>query len=312
MALVLLLGGFGLLALPACARRFGRRLAPPEWARLSATLLAAGAGVVWVFAGLLAAPTLLRAAGIHHLAQTCERVLAPLTPGGTPVGWSALTVAVSLPLLMAVGAARTWRARRRFHIEPGLGAHRPYGHHVLVVLPADEPLALSVPGSPSQIIVSQGLVERLSPRELAAVVRHEAVHLDHGHEHFLTLAAALEHAFFLVPFVTRSTRTLRTALERWADEVAAGETGAERMELREALLGVTTAVVDPTVAAFGAAETVIERLEALDGGVRRPSILGRVAVYLPTLAVSAVALVAVAVWAGDVSSAFATPGSCPA
>jgi Zn-dependent protease with chaperone function len=311
VALVLLLAGLGLLALPGAARRLGRQLVPAEWARLSAGLLLGGAAVVWLSAVLFAAPTVLRTLGVPHLAEACERMLGPLTPGGPAVGWTALAVVVALPVLSVVGFVRARREQRRFHIEPWLGQHERFGGHDVVTLPTDELLALSVDGCQSQIVVSRGLVAALSPSELAAVLRHEAAHLEHRHHRFLLLASALEHGFAVVPFVGRSTRALRAALERWADEAAAGGECGSRAVLRNALLGVTMAIVNPAVAAFAAAETVIERLDALDGDAGRPSGLRRAAVYLPALAVSAAVLVAFGVWAGNVQALLAMSGRCP-
>ena len=311
MALVLLLGGLSLLALPGAARRPGRRLDPAEWARLSAALLMVGAAVTWFSVVLFAAPTVLRAVGVPDLADACERMLGPLAPGGPTVGWSALVLAVALATLTGSGAGRARRDQRRFHIEPWLGEHERLDGHDLVVVPTDELLALSVDGHPSQIVVSRGLVGTLSPSELTAVVRHEAAHLDHRHQRYLLLAAALEHGFAVVPFVGRSTRALRAALERWADETAAGAEGESRAVLRAALLGVTMAIVNPAAAAFGAAETVMERLAALDGDVSRPSALRRAAVYLPAVTVSAAVLVALGAWAGDLRALLAMSGRCP-
>lgn len=311
MAVVLLLGGLCLLALPGAARRLGRQFAPCEWARLSAVLLVTGAVVVWLSAVLFAGPTVLRAAGIPRLAEACERMLEPLAPGGPIMGWSAFALVLALPLLTGVGVARARRDQRRFQIEAGLGEHHRFGPHELVVLPTDEVLALSVAGCSSQIVVSQGVVDTLSPSELAAVVRHEAAHLEHRHQRFLLLAAALEHGFAVVPFIRPSTRALRTALERWADEVAAGEDSASRAVLRRALLGVTLALVNPAVAAFAAAETVIERLDALDGRVTRPSIVRRAAVYLPAAMVSTAVLLALGAWASDLWALLAMSGRCP-
>lgn len=311
MAIVLLLGGLCLLALPGAVRRLGRQLAPAEWAWLSAALLAAGAVVVWWSAVLFAGPTVLQAAGVPHLAEACERMLQPLAPGGPAVGWSAFALVLALPALTAVGAARARRAQRQFHVEAGLGEHQRFGPHDLVVLPTHELLAWSVTGCCSQIVVSKGLVDTLSANELMAVVRHEAAHLEHRHQRFLLLAAALDHGFAVVPFVRGSTRALRAALERWADEVAAGEEGLSRAVLRSALLGVTLALANPAVTAFAAAEMVIERLDALDGEVTRPSILRRTAVYLPTALMSVAVLVALGAWAGDVWALLAMSGACP-
>lgn len=311
MALTLLLGGLVLLALPGLVRGLGRQLHPAEWVRLSTGLLVGGALVVEVSVVLFAAPTVLRAVGIPDLAEACERMLRPLAPGGATMGWSAAVVAAFLPVFTAVGIVRARRAQRRFRIESWLGEHRPSGDSDLVVLPTEEVLAFSVDGSPAQIVVSQGLINSISPEELAAVVRHEAAHLDHRHGRFLVVASAMEHAFAWLPFVARSTRSLRSGIERWADEVAAGSATSSRAVLRDALLGVTLAIVDPAVAAFGPAETVVERLDALDGNANHPSTLRRSAVYLPVVVVAAGVLFTLGAWTSELRGVIAMSGSCP-
>lgn len=312
MGLVLLASGLALLALPGLTRRLARRLPPEAWARGSALTLAAGAVVLELAALLHAAPTLLRALGVPALASACERVLGPLAPGGPWTGWTAAAVALTVPALGGIGLARARSVRRATRIESWLGRHEPFAGHELVVLPTDEVLAVSVPGQPGQIVVSEGLAEALSPAELRAVLRHEAAHLDHRHQRYLLLATALEHAFPLFPPVRRSTAILRTALERWADEEAAGETPAEREALRDALLGLTGALVAPELAAFSAAQTVFERLRAMEGALPRPSLARHVAVHAPAAAIGLAVLVATGAWAGEMRLLLAMAGRCPA
>src|SRR5581483_3338883 len=264
MLLVLLLGGVTLLALPGAARRLGRQLEPAEWARLCLFALVAGAIAIEAAFVLVAAPTALRAAGVPALAAACERMLRPLTPGGPGIGWTAVGAAVAVPVMAGFGALRTRRTQRRCWIEPWIGQHEPLDGHELVVLPTPMPLALAVSDPHPQIVVSEGLVDVLSPAELDAVLRHEAAHLTCGHHHYLRCAGALDHAFSFVPFARRSTKALRAALERWADESAAGVASSSRATVRSALLEVTRVQIDPAIAAFSAAETLVERLDALD------------------------------------------------
>ena len=311
MAIVLLIGGFCLLALPAIARRLGRHLDPAEWARLCAGLLGCGAAVFQFALVLMAMPMVARAAGFPELAHVCERMLGVMAPGAGPVGWAAAAVAVILTLLAVRGAWQARRTQRQFRIEPELGEHRPYGCHELVVLPIDSLIALSVGACPGQIVVSRGLVDTLPPAELAAVVRHEAAHLDHGHHRFLLLAAAVEAAFGRFPLVRRSVVALRTALERWADEDAAGAHETGRSTVRSALVGLALAVVDPAVAAFNGVDDVVERLDALEAPTPRPSLARRFAVYAPVIIVSVGVLVAIGGWAGHVRAMLAVAGRCP-
>ncbi|MGH2660373.1 MAG: M56 family metallopeptidase [Actinomycetota bacterium] len=310
MGLVLLVAGLGLLALPALTRQPARRLRPDAWARGSALTLAGGAVVFELAAVLHAAPTVLRTFGVSALASACERLVGPLAPGGPWTGWPATAIAVTVPVLGWVGLARVRAVRGATRIESWLGHHEPFAGHELVVLPTPEVLAVSVPGRPGQIVVSEGLVEALAPVELAVVLRHEAAHLDHRHERYLLLATALEHAFTFLPPVRRSTATLRTALERWADEEATGEDVSQREALRAALLSLSGALDAPELAAFSAAQTVFERVRAMASAPPRPSLLRRVAIYAPGFALGLAVLVATGAWAGEVRLVVAMAGRC--
>jgi Peptidase family M48 len=129
--------------------------------------------------------------------------------------------------------------------------------------------------------VTNGLIAALSDDELAAVFRHEVAHLQHRHQRYLLLARAVERSLGLLPLVRRATAALRCAVERWADEEAAGGDATGRAHVRAALLRVVELVTMPEVAAFTTPGTVAERLEALqadpDGGrlvVRRTLVYG--------------------------------------
>lgn len=312
MLVALIAGGLALLALPGATRRLGRGLDPAEWSRLCSLALAAGAAVLELAVVLLAAPTVLRSVGVPALAAACERMLAPLTPGGPLAGWSAAALALALPGRSLLGVLRARRSYRTFRIEGWLGEHTTFGAHELVVLPTDEPLALTVDGYAPQIIVSEGLVAVLTGEELDAVLRHEAAHLRHHHQRPLLLATAVEHGFGFLPFVRRSAGTLRIALERWADEEAAGELGQERSTVRGALLGMTRALVAPAaVASFSAAETVMERLDALEAAPPHPSRWRRMALYVPGVLLGGLVLLSLGTWAGEVRALLAMTGRCP-
>ncbi|MGH9120259.1 MAG: M56 family metallopeptidase, partial [Acidimicrobiales bacterium] len=273
--------------------------------------LAAGAATIELAAVLLAAPTVMRAAGVPLVAAVCERMLGPLAPGGGAAGWTAAAASVLLPALALVGAYRVRRAQQALRAEPWLGGGRRHGPHRVVVLPTDQPFAASVPGPDAQIVVSEGLLAALGPDEVEAVFRHEAAHLDRGHHRYLLLAAALDHALFVVPPVRWSTEALRVAIERWADEEAAGADRASRRVLRRALVGVTAALVaEPGIAAFTAADAVAERLTALDGDAPRPTGLAHATLYAPGAALVVVAVATVIVLGADYGAVLATAGIC--
>ena len=312
MTVGLLLAAAGFLTLPLWTRRLGRRLNPSTWARLCLAAMIVGGATVELAAVLFALPTVLRAAGVPELARACERMLAPLTPGGAWAGWTAAAAALTIPALAMVGLRRARATYVGVRAEPALGEHHPFAGHDCVVLPTAEPLAVSVAGEPGQIIVSQGLVDHLAPAELAAVLRHEAAHLDHGHADYLLAATALDHAFAFLPFVRRSTAALRLALERWADEVAAGPDPARRSELVDALLAVGHLLVGGTeLAAFSSADSMAERVEALQRGPSSVSFAQRAALLVPGTTLGVTLVVALGAWVRDAHIVLAMAGRCP-
>lgn len=311
MAPVLFLAGFGLLALPGAARRLGRRLAPAEWSRLCVAALVGGALAIELSVLLYAAPTVLRFIGVAGLADICERALGAFLPGGARLGWPAAVIAVAFPALTAVGAIRAHRRQRAVHVEACLGEHGSFCGHALVLLPTDSAVAFCSRGPTPQIVVSQGLVESLGRDELEAVLRHEAAHLEHGHQRILIMTSALEHSLGVLPFVRRSTAALRTALERWADETAAGSCAGARAVVRRALLSVTATMLARAVPAFSAADNLAERLVALGEAPPEPTLARRVVAYAPAVFISAAVVVAISASAGDAGHLLAWTHHCP-
>jgi hypothetical protein len=282
MTLLLLLCGLGLLVVPACARPVGRRLPPSEWAKACAGLLGIGAILVEASLALQAAPTVLRAVGLEGVAELCEHALGPVAPGGVPVGVGAGVAAIVVALLAghwALAARRGWRMVR---VEPGIGWHARVAGHELVALPSGEPVAFSTAGRPGQVVLSHGLIAALSAAELAAVLRHELAHLHHRHQRYLLLAGAVQRSFGLLPLVRSATAALRCAVERWADEEAAGGDAAGRASVHAALLRLAELAAVPEVAAFTTPGTVAERLDALraspTGGL---PVVRRAVIYVP-------------------------------
>lgn len=312
MAVAIALTGLAFLALPGVTRRWGRSLAPREWARLCGGAMLVGLTMLELGVVLVAAPTFLRVAGVPALASACERTFVPLLPGGAVAGWIAAAIAVTVPLLSAVGLVRARRSHDAVRIEPTLGEHLCAGDHELVVLPTDRFVAVSVDGDPPQIVVSTGLIDVLDRDQFDAVLRHEAAHLDHGHERYLLLATVVEHALAAFPPARRSASTLRIALERWADEAAAtSESACSRRSLRDALLGMTAAVVaPPPVAAFSPLESLEERVEALSTPPRRSSAARRTLISAPGMILGGVAVVALGAFVGDVQAVVAMAGRC--
>jgi Zn-dependent protease with chaperone function len=312
MTLLLLGFGLGLLAIPALVRPLGRRLPPSEWAKACALLLAVGWGVVEASLLLEAAPTLLRTAGLERLAELCEHALGPVAPGGPLWGVVAGAAATAVALLAARQLLAARHRQRMARVEPGIGWHTQVGGHELVVLPSGEPVAFSTAGHPGQLVLSQGLIAALSGPELAAVLRHEAAHLHHRHQRYLLLAGTVQRSLGLLPGVRGATGALRCALERWADEEAAGGNVTSRASVHAALLRLAELAAAPEVAAFTAPGTVAERLVALQADPTGGRALGRRAlVYGPAgLLLGAATATLVGILA-QVSVLHALAGLCP-
>lgn len=308
MSLLLLVVGVALLAFPAGARQLGRRLPPDQWARLAAAALAAGVLLVEVSLVLLAAPTVLRTLGVPALASACGRMFGELTPGGTDAGWSAAALAVVVPGLALRGAARGRRAQRSMWVEPWLGDHTEVAGVELVVLASTELFAYSVARPTPQVVLSQGLVDALDRGELAAITRHELAHLQYRHHRQLLLAAAIETS---MPILCLSTAPLRVALERWADETAAGASRPRRRTVREALLALAACpLASGDVAAFGAVPTIFERIDALDAAPITASRAPHAAMLAVLMGLGLVALVGAGQWVVQARAMLAMAGYC--
>jgi hypothetical protein len=284
MNLVLLAAGLALVALPGWTATLGRRLAPPEWARLTSLSLSTGLAAVRLGLLITAAPTALRVIGVHDLADACHRTLEPVAPGGALTGAASAAALILIQTRISRAHRRSREVRRTLRIEPWLGQHHAIGEHEheLVVVPSASTLAYALAGSPPQIVLSRGLASTLSADELGAVVRHERCHLDHDHQHYLDLAVATDVALHRVGFARRSTSVLRLAVERWADEAAAAH--LDRTTVRRALAKVVDSMLAPAPApAFTSAETIGERLSALGTSPRPPSLRWRLAAAGPAL-----------------------------
>lgn len=294
MSAVLVLAGLALLALPGLAMSRGARLQPSEWARLTFASIRVGFRAVQLGLFLTAAPTVLRAVGVHTVADACHRVLGPIMPGGSVTGWVA---AVASGLLLAGSALvrrRALRLQRAARVEGWLGAHEEVDGADIVLLPTSAPLAYATPGAPPQVVVSEGLAATLTHEEFDAVVRHELAHIRHRHDRYLVVATVVEATLGWFPGARASTAALRLGVERWADEAAARRP-AERDSVRRALLKATETMLK-VVPAFTSACTLLARLDALDTDPPAPSVAERAVVVAPIAGLAAVIAGCLLVW----------------
>ena len=287
-----------LAAMPGLLRPLGRLLHPADWARGVATAFVA-ALLMWELTLLLiAAPVVLRAAGAHGLAAACARMAGRLFPGGRWVGWPAAAGAVILPWMVVTGVRRARSAQRMLAEVALIGRRTTLGGCDVVVVDDERPVAVSVDAYGGAVVVSHALVEQLDPDQLAAVVRHELAHLEHRHHLLLQLAAAAEFSFGFLPGARSGVDGLRCAIERWADEDAAGSNEFVRRSTKRALVQVAVGGLAVDAAAFGGLATVVERVAALDrpapdqSGFRRLYTMAPIALFGLGAMFSAVLIVA--------------------
>ena len=226
MTVLLLLLGLAAIALPGIRPRPLIEASPRWYTRLS--VLSSVAGI----AGVVCAASLSTFVGVVHLLlgvpSTPVDHRAPEGSLGAVVAAGALAWVV---VRSAIFAARVRRMRRACRADGWLGEHGIVGDVDLVVLPTAAPLAYSVPGPRPQIVISQGLRNQIDGELLRFVVDHERAHLRSRHSKVVLVAAILETAFHPVPGAARTAIALRLAVERAADEDAAGPEPARRRHL---------------------------------------------------------------------------------
>ncbi|MGH8986660.1 MAG: M56 family metallopeptidase [Acidimicrobiia bacterium] len=310
MSVALLAVGIVLLVTPGFVARWLRRLPPRDWAGLVTASLVGGLTVLEAALVTLGAPTVLRSAGWSGLARACDRMFRSVAIGGPAVGWLAALAAVGLAFAVAWGSARAVRLHRRARVEPWLGEHHQRDDYEIVLLPTAEPVAYSLGGRRPQVVLSVGLTRALTEDQLAAVVRHEQAHLRHRHGRRLVLAAAIDRTVGVVPMVRASTSSLRTALERWADEDASGSDTEARSCLRDALMAAAHAAVAPELAAFGGAQVALDRAAALALPAPSVSVVARTLTWVALAGVWLVGLSALGLWISRTRSVLAMAGYC--
>jgi hypothetical protein len=130
------------------------------------------------------------------------------------------------------------------------------------LLETDVPIALAVPGRSGGVLVSRGLLRRLSAGELEVVFQHERSHLRHRHHRYLALC---ELAAGILPPLKPLHERLRFSVERWADEDAAEAVEDRALVARTiAKVALARSADAGPLPAFGDSG-VVQRVQALLG-----------------------------------------------
>jgi Zn-dependent protease with chaperone function len=290
------------LAIPAIAALAARPLAdwlPPR----TATWLLAASAVVLAGAscgalGLLALAAAMRIPFVDAAAGMSLRAVNSSDPAPVPLG-------VLAGALLAAGAIAAMRAAW-LRTTALVAAHQhtrrlPRDSQVTdaaeaVIVQDDGVDAYTVPGWPSRVVVTSGMLAALTPAEREVLLAHERAHA--GSRHYL-FAAAARLAAAANPLLSPLATAIGYSVERWADERAAAAAGSRPLAARAIAKAALAATAAPALRAQSA--VVLGALPRPSGGRGPGPVPRRVAALLgppPRLRlvplVLTVALVAVA------------------
>lgn len=113
----------------------------------------------------------------------------------------------------------SWRALKLLMNERRL---RKTSGEGVVIVPDKDVYAYALPGRRSSVVLSEGLVQKLSQTELDIVIAHEMAHVSNRHDRLLLLGRIC--AIFN-PFLVATMDRLRFSLERIADQAAVDQSG---------------------------------------------------------------------------------------
>lgn len=226
------------LAPPLLARHWPSDRAP----RLTVTLLqilTCSFLVAAVGAGMALAFTLLE--GLSELSPALDACAdqLPVDHGslGTVLGhlgWIS-AVLLSARLLYCLAATfGTARRRRRAHSEMLRMLATRDDELGVLVLDHPAPACYCLPGD---VVITTGALERLSAKQLEAVLFHERAHLSGRHHLIIALAAAIRRTVPHIRLLAYAEQETRRLVELIADDAAVARTGAPTVAAALAVIG---------------------------------------------------------------------------
>jgi len=221
------------------ARPLASRLPPSAVTWLLAASMLVLALTSSAVLGMLALSALVRVSFVDAVGHMSAAVIR----SGDAVSLPVALVAGGLLALAATAAGRAlWQradaiaaAHRRARTLPGTGQ---------IVVTADAAAdAYTIPGWPCRIVITQGMLDALVGPERDVLLAHERAHAKNSH-YLFTSAARLAAA--ANPLLRPVAAEVGYAIERWADERAAAETGDRTLTARAvARAALATAACPP-------------------------------------------------------------------
>lgn len=196
------------------ARWLAELLAPRQAVRLLTAAALTLGGCSAAALGMLVVAGLLRLPPVAALG----RLIHPVSGDGPVTTVAAVAAAAALVCCAGALVRTVLRHRaelRAARLRIGTGGE-------LAVVRDTAPDAYALPGRPGRIVVTTGMLRALAPAEREALFAHERAHLAGRHHLF---SAAAELASLCHPALRGLREPLGYALERCADESAAGAVG---------------------------------------------------------------------------------------
>lgn len=175
-----------------------------------------------------------------------------------------------------------------------LAGHSDTGRPPTLWLEHSRPLAFSLAGPRPLVVATLGLTQRLTEREVLAVLEHERAHV-RGHHHLLLAAAhALAGALPVLPLLRQAPTALTDLVELAADAAASRRCGAR--VLHDALAKVSSFDLPPAALAIGNHAVDLRLRRLADAAPARPlgeravgvGLVGAASVVAPAAAATAV------------------------
>jgi beta-lactamase regulating signal transducer with metallopeptidase domain len=181
-----------------------------------------------------------------------------------------LTLAADLGIVMAVvfGSlmARTVRSRARHRRLLDLVAHRSGAYPGTDLISDVRSVAYCVPGLHPRIVLSEGTLRLLGPREIAAVIEHERGHVQERHGLVMLPMVGLKNLFRWIPYARLAPQEIAMLLEMSADDFSARRYGP--VTLAAALVDMAASGCAPRCALSATGSDVSQRVNRLLTGSR--------------------------------------------
>ena len=207
------------------ARSLVDRLSPAAASWLlaaSALALALASGAVL---GVLALSALIRLPVIDTIGHLSRSAVARGDVVSVPV---AIVAGAFFAAAATAAAKAAWR-RAAAIVRAHRHASRLPGAGAIVVTEDAAADAYTVPGWPCRIVITEGMLRALSAGERDVLLAHERTHARNSHYLFTSVARLAAAAN---PLLRPVAAEVGYAIERWADECAAAETGARALAAR--------------------------------------------------------------------------------